>query len=135
MAAHGAYFPCVRITTSTIPVLHSALRTSEYQNDAHHKNHVVRVASSIGVEAQIGLTACSIARCAEQRHSANAGGAFIFRADRGGVVSCARAIAPSPIRGSSRRGPRGAHRALSNLCSRPGGCRRELPASGLGRSR
>ena len=35
-------------------VLHSALRTSQYQNDAHHKNHVVRVAFSIGVEAQIG---------------------------------------------------------------------------------
>ena len=31
MAAHGAYFPCVRIATSTIPVLHSALRTSQYK--------------------------------------------------------------------------------------------------------
>ena len=135
MAAHGAYFPCVRITTSTIPVLHSALRTSEYQNDAHHMICVVRVAFSIGVEAQIGLV--GLLNCAVRRAKTwcKPCGAFIFRAGRGGVVSCARAIAPSPIRGSSRRGPRGAHRALSNLCSRPGGCRREQPASDLGRSR
>ena len=36
-----------------MPVLHSALRTSHYQNDAHHMICVVRVAFSIGVEAQI----------------------------------------------------------------------------------
>ena len=135
MAAHGAYFPCVRITTNTILVLHSALLTSQYQNDAHHTNHVVRVAFSIGVGVGIRWERALLRGALTKEHSANACGAFIFRASRGGVFSCARAIGPSPIRGSSRRGPRGARRALSNLCSRPDGCRRELPASGLGRSR